>query len=104
MLITLILILLLFGFALLSMAMHRHYSQVIGLSMHPARQQLWLLRIGGTGLNLIALFVCVFSWGVSRGLVYWFGSATMVVFIVIGVLTYRPRWLRWICRPVAYKL
>ncbi|MCG7534163.1 DUF3325 domain-containing protein [Pseudoalteromonas sp. OOF1S-7] len=90
---TLILMLLLFGFTLLSMAMYRHYSRIVGSSMSPSKWRRWLLRISGTGLNLIALLVCVFSWGISRGLVYWFGSATMAVFIVIIVLTYYPRLL-----------
>ncbi|ALU45417.1 DUF3325 domain-containing protein [Pseudoalteromonas rubra] len=98
MLITSILVLLLLGFALLCVAMHRNFSRVAAPSVYLSKQRLWLLRISGTGLNLIALFVCVFVWGVTRGLVYWFGSATMVVFTLVVILAYRPWLLRWLCR------
>ncbi|KAF7781773.1 hypothetical protein PRUB_b1101 [Pseudoalteromonas rubra] len=98
MLITSILMILLLGFALLCVAMQRNFSRVAAPSVHLSKQRLWLLRISGTGLNLLALFVCIFVWGMSRGLVYWFGSATMVVFTLVVILTYRPRLLRWLCR------
>lgn len=78
------------GFSLLSLAMERHYGDVMGRSRKPPVRP---LRIGGwLGLSL-SLLACVWRDGWAVGATTWFGIAALAALLMAMVHAYQPRWL-----------
>ncbi|GAA5136319.1 DUF3325 domain-containing protein [Thalassotalea piscium] len=83
------------GFLCLSLSLSRHYNQVDPKKRLSTRN-LWLYRISGYTLLLLAGIYAADVWGLTLGLVYWCASATLVTFFLSLVLTFKPKWLSFI--------
>lgn len=86
-------VLLMLGFTLLSLSMTRHYADVTKRGVRLGKGQIKLLRIAGYLLIMIALCYSIFVWNIALGLVYCFGTASLVSLFISLTLTYRPSWL-----------
>ena len=86
-------LLLALGFSLLSLSMSRHYTQVINSRQRLSTKAVWLYRLLGYGILIAGLVLALMFWGVTLGLVYWFGTAMLVVLPLSLTLTYKPHWL-----------
>ncbi len=80
------------GFAALALAMSKHYRDVFGMAPAPPRKL--ALRGAGWGLLGASCVPPTQGCGVSIGIVFWFGTATVSALAVALVLTYRPVLLR----------
>ncbi|GHE95979.1 DUF3325 domain-containing protein [Thalassotalea profundi] len=80
------------GFLCLSLSLSRHYNQVAPKKRLSTRN-LWLYRISGYILLLLAGIYAVYEWGFTLGLVYWCAIATIVSLLITLTLTFKPRWL-----------
>lgn len=80
------------GFAALALSLDRHHRAVF-LSPVPRRRVPGLRAAGWAGLALsfAAAVVCA---GWSVGPVQWAGALTGSALLVVGLIAYRPRWLR----------
>ncbi len=81
------------GCLLLSLSLRRHYRQVFA-DETGYEQRLWPLRIAGYVLVLVALWPCVRLFGAPIGFCLWLSILALAAFLVIMLLTYRPRLLR----------
>lgn len=81
----------LFGFALLSLSLSRHYSQVFSKAKRPTKHVLWILRGCGYAVILLAIGYAINSWGITLGLVYSFAIATLTATLIALLLTYKPQ-------------
>ncbi len=79
------------GFTTLCLAMSRHWSQVFGANK-PAPRCL-PLQIGGGLILASALGLCIQAKGVSVGIVQWLVLLSLAAFVLVGLLTYRPRMI-----------
>ncbi|MFC6632707.1 DUF3325 domain-containing protein [Microbulbifer taiwanensis] len=75
----------------LCLAMERHALQ-LGANSRLVQKRNWLRRSGWLLLAL-ATMVSVITGGWGFGLVALLGSLSAVTLAVIGLMTYRPRWL-----------
>ncbi len=77
------------GLGGLCLAMGRHQRQVLGreLGRWPARA----LRLAGWCALTVAMVACVQGWGVSVGVVAWFGFLSAAGLALVFVLPYLPR-------------
>lgn len=72
------------GMAALCLAMNRHHRQVTDRLPGPRRQL--LLRLSGSMTLVLAMVLCIDAWGVSIGIVAWFGMLTLGTLpLVIGL-------------------
>lgn len=79
------------GFAILCLAMEKHYKDVLGTA--PAATRLWTLRIAGWGLLLVALSLAVRNSGWAMGLVEFSAVVMAAVTLWVFLLPYQPRLL-----------
>ena len=86
-------LLLIFGFALLSLSMSRHYNDVMVRRQRLTKNTILLFRVIGYSSLIIAAIVAVNVWGLALGLVYWFGTATLVTTLLSLTLTYHAHCL-----------
>lgn len=77
------------GFALLALAMDRHYRQVRGGQPVPALRVRW--RAGGSLGLVLSLAACVMHDGWSHGLVLWWGVLSTSGIAVVLMLSLAPR-------------
>ena len=78
------------GFFLLSLAMKRHYKQLMPAYSTPSQSQITTLRmLGFTGL-ISAAIISVYSQGVGLGLVYWAGLLTFAALMQSLFLASQP--------------
>ena len=91
------------SFILLSLSLARHYSDVTKQEIQLSQRAIWLFRLSGYCLLLAAIALAINFWGISLGLVYWFGSMTLVTALLSMVLTYRPQYLLCISVLVTIK-
>ena len=82
------------GFAALSMSMTRHQRVALGALLSPARRR--ALRAAGFVLLAASGSWCVLRFGVGLGLVAWATLIAFAALAVILVLTFRPRWMRFV--------
>lgn len=82
------------AFACLCLATPRHIYRV-HLATHP-RHRRQLLRWAGTLSLAGASSIAVIHRGWGPGVVELLGTLTLAAFMVIGVATVRPSWLRWV--------
>lgn len=75
------------GFAGIALSMRKHARDVLGKA-NTSRRRL-ALRIAGWTLLALSLWSCFAAWGVSIGLVAWFGLATVAALLIAMALTYR---------------
>jgi hypothetical protein len=78
------------GMAALCLAMDRHHAQVWGRDAAPAMR--WGLRSIGCLLLAAAAVPCVYGWGASVGAVVWLGFLSAGALLVVGGLSFAPRW------------
>jgi len=91
--ILLLLPLLMIAFVFLSLSLSRHYSDVTDKRQHLPKNIALLFRLIGYSFFIAATVLSVNFWGVALGLVYWFGTATLVVLALSLILTFMPKWL-----------
>ena len=84
--------LLLAGFAVLALAMPKHYRQLFGPL--PSRGCKLTLVVTGWLLLAVSIAPAIIDHGLSVGLVFWFGIATVAALAVAMLLTYRNLWWR----------
>jgi len=86
------LVLLLTGFAALAFAMPKHHRELFG----PLPSRGLKLTFVVTGWLLLAASIApaIIDHGISVGLVFWFGIATVAALVVAMLLTYRKLWWR----------
>ncbi|WP_454256596.1 DUF3325 domain-containing protein [Pseudomonas sp. Marseille-Q8238] len=78
------------GMAGLSLGMNRHAAQVWPKKkLTPFGQR--GLRLGGWLLLALALLPCLWTWGVSVGIVAWIGLIGAGALLLVLLLAYRPR-------------
>lgn len=82
------------AFACLCLATPRHLHRV-HLATHPRRRR-QLLRWAGSLSLAGALSIAVSDRGWGPGLVELLGTLTLAAFVVIGLATVRPYWLKWV--------
>ena len=87
---------LIFGFILLSLSLTRHYNRVTEQRVRLSKRVMLVFRLGGLSLLIIAIILAVNIWGVALGLVYWFALATLVILLLSMLLTYKPQYLFFI--------
>lgn len=85
-------LILLLGFLCLSLSLSRHYHQVAPKKRLSTRN-LWLYRISGYILLLLAGIYAADVWGLTLGIVYWCAIATAVSFLLSLILAFKPKWL-----------
>lgn len=78
------------GFASLSLAMDRHWSDRFGREAQPGRWRV-PLQLAGTGLLGGSLWVCLAQEGLGIGLVAWLGCLTASGIALVLTLTYWPK-------------
>ena len=81
------------GFVLLSLAMKRHFKQLMPAYRTPLQSQITTLRILGFTCLISAAAMVVHSQGMGLGLVYWTGLLTFAALLQSLFLAYRPQWL-----------
>jgi hypothetical protein len=81
------------GFAGLSLSMPRHHREAFG--KQPSPGAMLALRAAGYGAVALALWPCVETFGVAVGIVAWLGMLTAAALAVVGLLSWRPRAVRW---------
>lgn len=74
------------GFAALSLSMTKYARDVFGRAT--TQRERMAFRVAGWTLLALSLWPCIANWGVSIGLVAWFGLATVAVLLVAMALTY----------------
>lgn len=79
------------GFATLSLAMKRHFSQMQPRGKKVSPQQVLVFRIVGYLCLLLAGVLCIMAQGVAVGLVLWMGVLTAAALLQSLLLTYRPK-------------
>lgn len=79
------------GFALLALAMDRHYRQVRGGPLRPGTRL--RLRAGGSTCLALSLAACVMHDGWSDGFVLWWGVLSASGIAVVLMLSLAPRLL-----------
>lgn len=84
------------GMASLSLAMDKHYKQVIVNApqwfISLKLKQVYLKWIGWIFLA-IALLCCIRTWNFSIGLTTYLGLLTLIVGVLILLLSYRVTWI-----------
>ena len=78
------------GFAVLSLAMDRHYEDTFGRGKDSGTLRRWM-QAGGAVALMLSLAVCLLMAGKSQGWVLWFGELTAGAMVVVLTLTYAPR-------------
>ncbi len=78
------------GFAVLSLAMDRHYEDTFGRGKDPGARRRWM-QAGGAMALVLSLAVCLFMAGKAQGWVLWFGELTAGAIVVVLTLTYVPQ-------------
>lgn len=78
------------GFAVLSLAMDRHYEDTFGRGTNPGARRRWM-QAGGVIALVLSLAVCLLMAGKAQGWVLWFGELTAGAMVVVLTLTYAPR-------------
>lgn len=78
------------GFAALSLAMERHWSDRFGREARPGR---WRapLQVSGAALLIASLALCLASDGFGIGLIAWVGCLTAAGGALVLALTYWPK-------------
>jgi FtsH-binding integral membrane protein len=79
------------AFALLALAMPKHFAAVMRREIISSHQ--WLLRALGAAFLAITMWLRIRAEGVGIGLVAWCGVLTLAAFGVVLLLTYNPRKL-----------
>jgi hypothetical protein len=79
------------GFAVLAMAMDRHWEGIHGRGAVLAAGQRRLLRCLGSGALLASLLACLALRENPRAWVMWFGVLTVAAWIATAVLSYAAR-------------
>jgi len=82
------------GCLLLSLSLRRHYRQSFPDEAAFGRRK-WLLRLSGYGLVALALWPCVREFGAPIGICLWLSIVALAAFLLIMLLTYRPRAHAW---------
>jgi hypothetical protein len=95
-LVLLLILLLIVAFTLLSLSLSRHYSDVTNKRQRLPQHFILLFRFVGYGFLLVSVTLSITLWGLGLGLVYCFGTATIVVTLLSMVLTFKPKWLSFI--------
>jgi hypothetical protein len=95
-LVLLLIFLLIVAFTLLSLSLSRHYSDVTNKRQRLSQNFILLFRLVGYGFLLASVTLSVSLWGLGLGLVYCFGTATVVVILLSMILTFKPKWLLFI--------
>ncbi len=90
------LILLMFGFILLSLSLSRHYNKVHNKHSQLSTRTLWIFRVSGYALLLTSIILGINLWGLTLGLVYWFASAMLIALLITLILSFKPHWLSFI--------
>lgn len=78
------------GFASLSLAMERHWSDRFGREAQPGGWRV-PLQLAGTGLLATSLWACLAQEGLGIGLVAWLGCLTTSGAALVLTLTYWPK-------------
>lgn len=81
------------GFLALSLAMKRHYSQVLSPKKAPSKAQVIIFRLLGSICLIISAGICLNIHGVGIGLVLWTGMLTLAALMQSLLLTYKPQWV-----------
>ncbi|MET4898622.1 DUF3325 domain-containing protein [Sphingomonadaceae bacterium jetA1] len=76
------------GCVCLSLAMDRHYGQV--MAGRPIPRQRHLARVGGVLLLGLSSAICIAAYGWSIGLACWFGLVALAATVLQVLLAYRP--------------
>jgi hypothetical protein len=84
----------LMGFVALFLSMQRHGQDWLGRRPAPLIRS-WL-RIGGFGLQIMALGNAALESGVAYGLVVWLGMMTLAAAVVVAVNCNRQRLQDWL--------
>ncbi len=78
------------GCLLLSLSLRRHYRQVFVDESGYERHR-WPMRAAGYACLLLALWPCVRDSGGPIGVTLWISMVSLAAFVMILLLTYRPR-------------
>lgn len=80
------------GLAALCLSMNRHHAQAfVG---RPSRRRALSLRIAGWA-GIFASFAVAVLWeGWNFGPVQWIGALSGAALLVVGLVSYRPGWIR----------
>ena len=78
------------GFALLSLSMKRHFSQVYKNNVFDSRRA-FLLRVIAYVCLLLSCATCLRGYGIGVGLVWWLGLLTLTALLQTLLLTYQPQ-------------
>jgi hypothetical protein len=78
------------GCLLLSLSLRRHYRQVFA-DESAYEQRRWTMRLAGYAFLMLALWPCIRLSGLWIGLILWLSIVALAAFLLIMVLTYRPR-------------
>ena len=80
------------GLAALCLSMNRHHAQAfVG---RPSRRRALALRIAGWAGIAVSFAVAVTLEGWNFGPVQWLGALSGAALLVVGLISYRPGWVR----------
>ena len=81
------------GFLCLALTINRHYYDVFGTSRPPLRQSRFIgLQLLGWSSLLLSLTCAVLYKGWAVGATAWMGVITVIAFLLMLLLTYKPNW------------
>jgi hypothetical protein len=80
------------GLAALCLSMDRHHRAIAGLPQSRARAR--ALRLSGWAVIAVSFAAAILTSDWNFGPVQWIGSITGAALLVVGLVSYRPRWVR----------
>lgn len=81
------------GFVILSLAMKRHFKQLMPTQGAISKQQTLIFRLTGSSCLFGAALLAMFNQGVGLGLTYWAGLLMFAALLQVLLLNYHPKWL-----------
>ena len=86
------------GFGFLALSMENHWHQVHGQN-GPSRSHQKLLRVMGGLLLAAALILCLKADNAAMAALVWVMLLAFGVAVIASLLSWQPRWLRWLTWP-----
>jgi hypothetical protein len=80
------------GLAALCLSMDRHHRAIAGRAQERARAR--ILRLCGWAAIAASFAAAIVTSDWNFGPVQWIGSLTGAALLVVGLVSYRPRWIR----------